>query len=91
MAGPEPYSANDAATAISAALGKPVKTLQPPLSQWVANLQAAGLGQAFAEGMAEMYDGWNSGHVSFQGKVPLACGMISLAQTVAAWPEPKVA
>jgi uncharacterized protein YbjT (DUF2867 family) len=90
LSGPELASARDAAAAFSAVLGKPVQPVQPPRDQWVGILQGAGLGQGYAELLAEMNDGINSGHVRLEGKVPLTRGRQTLAQTVASWPKPNV-
>ena len=87
LAGPVPASAQGAAAAMSAALGKPVQAVQPPRDQWVGILTGAGLGEAYAHAIAEMYDGINSGHVRFEGRTPLTYGKITLAQTMAAWPK----
>ena len=87
LAGPVPASARDAAAAMSAALGKPVQAVQPPRDQWVGILTGAGLGEAYAHAIAEMYDGINSGHVRFEGRTPLTYGKITLAQTMVTWPK----
>lgn len=79
------YSAADAAAAMSAALGKPVQAVQPPRDQWVGILVAAGLSPAFAELIAEMNDGINSGHVRFEGVGDQRKGPTTLADTVRSW------
>ena len=85
LAGPEPYSARDAADAMAAALGRRVAPVQPPRETWVDVLLGAGLGRPYAELIAAMYDGINSGHVTFSGDAPLRHGPTTLAETVATW------
>lgn len=85
LSGPAAATPNDAVAAISATLGKPVQPVVPPRDQWAGILQGAGLGQAFVAGMVEMYDGWNSSRIQFEGKVPLTRGNVGLAETVKSW------
>ena len=88
LAGPATASAKDAAAAMSSALGKTIQPVQPPREQWVGILQGNGLSAETAGLIAEMYDGWNSDHVRFEGKVPVTRGRVSLVETVASWPKP---
>jgi NAD(P)H dehydrogenase (quinone) len=90
LAGPLPASVRDAAGAMSGVLGKPVQPVQPPREQWVGMFTGNGMSPAFAELMAEMYDGWNSGHVQFSGTAPVTRGRVTLAETFASWPKPKM-
>ncbi len=91
LAGPEDYSAQDAAAAMSAALGRPVAPVQPPREAWAGILTDAGLGQAYAELLAEMYDGINSGHVRFSGQGEARRGTQSLRQTMEGWTKAEAA
>jgi uncharacterized protein YbjT (DUF2867 family) len=79
------FSAEDAAAAMAAALGKPVMVVQPPREQWVPILTGAGLSTAFAELIAEMNDGINTGLVRFEGVGDQRRGPTGLAETVKAW------
>ncbi len=85
LGGPELYAANDAAAAMAAALGRPVRPVQPPRDSWVAMLTGAGLGQAYADLIVEMYDGINTGHVRFSGLGEQRRGRTGLAETIAGW------
>ncbi len=91
LASKEPYSVRDVAKAMSDALAKPVQPVQPPRDQWVANLVAAGLSNAFAELIAEMNDGINTGHVGFSGKAEQRHGSTGIAQTIAQWAASRAA
>jgi uncharacterized protein YbjT (DUF2867 family) len=85
LEGPEPLSADDAAAVASAALGKPVSVVVLPRDQWIPVLTGAGLGEAYAGLLAELYDGINSGHIRFAGDVPLLKGRFSLRDTMSQW------
>ena len=85
LAGPADYSAEDAAAAMAAALGREVAPVQPPRAAWEEILRGVGLGAGYARLIAEMYDGINSGHIGFSGEAPLRRGQATLAQTIAAW------
>jgi uncharacterized protein YbjT (DUF2867 family) len=85
LASRESYSASDAAQAMSAALNKSVALVQPPREQWVPILIGAGLSPAFADLLAEMYDGINGGQVRFEGVGDQRKGPTTLAETVNAW------
>ncbi len=90
LAGPEDYSANDAAEAMGSALARPVAPVQPPREAWVGVLTDAGLGAPYAELIAEMYDGINSRHVRFSGDGEQRRGRLALGQTVAGWVQAGV-
>lgn len=91
LSGPEDYSAVDAAAAMSAVLGRPVNPVQPPREAWTGILTGAGLGQAYAELLAEMYDGINSGHVRFSGEGDARRGRQTLARTMEGWARAQAA
>ncbi len=85
LAGPADYSARDVASAIGGALGREVGLVQPPRAAWEGILREAGLGEAYARLIAEMYDGINTGHIRFSGEGEMRRGQITLAETAAAW------
>ena len=85
LASREGYSAQDAADAMSALLGKPVTVVQPPREQWVPILTGVGLSSAFAELLAEINDGINSGHVRFEGVGDQRKGPTALKETIGGW------
>ncbi len=85
LSGKEPTSTRDVAAAFSAALSKPITPVQPPREQWVGILTSVGLGQPYAELLAELSDGINSGHVQFSGRgVPMR-GKLGIADVVKEW------
>lgn len=89
LAGPEDYSARDAAAAMGAALGRDIQLVQPPREAWEGILREAGLGADFARLTAEMYDGINSGHIGFSDEGEMRRGRTTLAETVAGWARPR--
>uniref|UniRef100_UPI001F19403C NmrA family protein n=1 Tax=Falsiroseomonas oryziterrae TaxID=2911368 RepID=UPI001F19403C len=90
LAGPAEYSARDAAAAMAKALGRDVVPVQPPRAAWEGILREAGLGDAYARLIAEMYDGINSGHIRFSGAGEQRRGRVTLEETVAAWSRETV-
>ena len=58
-------SPDDLASAISEALGRPVRARIIPRDQWTATLQSQGLPPAFIAPFTEMEDGFNSGWIDF--------------------------
>ncbi|WP_270937203.1 NmrA family NAD(P)-binding protein [Falsiroseomonas oryzae] len=90
LSGPDEYSARDAAAAVGKALGREVVPVQPPRAAWEGILREAGLGDAYARLIAEMYDGINSGHIRFSGQGERRRGRVTLDETVAAWARLKV-
>jgi len=85
LVGPEPYSSRDVADAMAAALGRPVAPVQPPRDEWVSILVGAGVGEAYAKLIAEMYDAINSGHVRFSGRGQSRAGRVRLRDTIRGW------
>jgi uncharacterized protein YbjT (DUF2867 family) len=90
LAGPADYSARDAVEAVGKALGRAVVPVQPPRAAWEGILREAGLGDAYARLIAEMYDGINSGHIGFSGEGEHRRGRVTLDETIAAWAPQKV-
>ncbi|WP_188311946.1 NmrA family NAD(P)-binding protein [Salinarimonas soli] len=91
LSGPQDYSAEDAAAAMSAALGRPVKAVEPPREAWTGILRDAGVGAAFADLLAEMYDGIAGGQIGFSGEGEARRGATTLGETVAGWVRAKAA
>jgi uncharacterized protein YbjT (DUF2867 family) len=85
LAGPEDWSANDAAQAMTRVLDREVAAVPVPREAWEETLVGAGLGRAYATLLAEMYDGINSGHVRFSGAADMRRGRRTLEQTVRSW------
>ncbi len=83
LAGPRDYSARDAAAAMSSVLGREVAPVQPLRETWVSILEGAGLGPAYANLVAEMYGGINSGVVKFDGMADQRRGVKLLQETIA--------
>jgi NAD(P)H dehydrogenase (quinone) len=65
VAGPEQYSPNDIARAVSSALGRTVEAVAVPREKWTEFFIGQGMPQGRTEPRAEMVDGFNSGWIHF--------------------------
>lgn len=65
VAGPEQYSPNDIARALSRALGRPVDAVTVPREKWTEFFVGQGMPEGRTEPRAEMVDGFNSGWIHF--------------------------
>jgi uncharacterized protein YbjT (DUF2867 family) len=68
LEGPGPYSADDAAAAFSAALGKPVAAVPVPEGEWAANLEKSGFTSRTISAWVEMFRGFNSGAIGYEAR-----------------------
>jgi len=66
--GPKPYSAHEIFKIISETLKKEVKIITVPPENYEATLKGFGLTEEGAAAMAELYRGFNSGYLKFEGK-----------------------
>jgi uncharacterized protein YbjT (DUF2867 family) len=65
VAGPEQYSPNDIAQALSSALGRAIEAVAVPRENWTEFFVGQGMPQGRTETRAEMVDGFNSGWIHF--------------------------
>jgi uncharacterized protein YbjT (DUF2867 family) len=65
VAGPEQYSPNDIAQALSSALGRPIEAVAVPREKWTEFFVGQGMPKGRTEPRAEMIDGFNSGLIHF--------------------------
>jgi uncharacterized protein YbjT (DUF2867 family) len=65
VAGPEQYSPNDIARALSSALGRGVEAVAVPREKWTEFLLGQGMPEGRTEPRAEMVDAFNSGWIHF--------------------------
>jgi uncharacterized protein YbjT (DUF2867 family) len=65
VAGPEQYSPNDIAQALSSALGRAIEAVAVPRENWTEFFVGQGMLQGRTETRAEMVDGFNSGWIHF--------------------------
>jgi NAD(P)H dehydrogenase (quinone) len=65
VAGPEQYSPNDIARALSAALGRTIEAVAVPREKWTEFFVGQGMPEGRTEPRAEMVDGFNSGWIQF--------------------------
>jgi uncharacterized protein YbjT (DUF2867 family) len=68
LSGPEDTSAADVATRLTAILGRPVKVVEAGLDAVVPTFKSFGMSQAMAELYREMYAGFGSGKITYEGK-----------------------
>ena len=84
VAGPEQYSPNDIARALSNALGRRIEAVAVPRERWTEFFVSQGMPEGRTEPRAEMVDGFNSGWIHFG--VPgteHVIGTISLTSVIA--------
>lgn len=65
VAGPEQYSPDDIARALSSALGRPIEAVAVPREKWTEFFIGQGMPKGRTEPRAEMVDGFNSGLIHF--------------------------
>ncbi|MFZ6656490.1 hypothetical protein [Undibacterium sp. TJN19] len=59
-------------------LGRPVEAVAVPRHEWEAMLISKGFPPASALAFAEMFDGFNSGHIAFDGEMETRYGKVTL-------------
>jgi uncharacterized protein YbjT (DUF2867 family) len=65
VAGPQQYSPNDIARALSSALGRTIEAVAVPRDGWTEFFVGQGMPEGRTEPRAEMVDGFNSGWIHF--------------------------
>jgi len=65
VAGPEQYSPNDIARALSSSLGRTIEAVAVPREKWSEFFVGQGMPEGRTEPRAEMVDGFNSGWIHF--------------------------
>lgn len=83
LEGPRRYSPRDLAAALSVVARRPVQPRAVPRDRWEPEFQAQGAPAVAAALRAEMLDGFNTGHVEFEGKSEHVRGRTSLDEAVA--------
>jgi uncharacterized protein YbjT (DUF2867 family) len=89
LEGPASCSADDAAAAFAAVLGRPVVAVPVPEAEWPPNLQKSGFSPRTIEAWVEMFRGFNSGAIGFEARdsAPLR-GSVSIGEAVRAIVQP---
>ncbi len=80
LAGPEEYSADQAAEALSVILGKKVVTQQAPLSAVVPTYKSFGFSDEAAKLFEEMYTGFATGTIVYERPASVVRGTITLEE-----------
>ncbi|MFZ6871880.1 NmrA family NAD(P)-binding protein [Undibacterium sp. Di27W] len=76
--GPVDVSPADAATALAHLLGRSVEAIAVPREQWRDIFLGKGFPATSADAFCEMFDGFNSGHIIFDGELEIRRGSTSL-------------
>ncbi len=85
LAGPRPYSPKDAEAAFAKVLGHPMKAVEVPEAEWPGVLARAHFSPRTIESWGELFRGFNSGLITFEGKGALGLqGRVSLDEAIAA-------
>ena len=82
LAGPEEYSADQAAEALSTILGKKVTTQQPPLTAVVPTYKSFGFSDEAAKLFEEMYTGFSTGTIGYEFPAKLVRGTVTLSEAL---------
>jgi uncharacterized protein YbjT (DUF2867 family) len=82
MAGPEEYSPDQAALALSQILGKPVTAQQAPLSAVVPTFKSFGFSDEAAKLFEEMYTAFSHGAIGYEHPDKLVRGTITLSDAL---------
>jgi uncharacterized protein YbjT (DUF2867 family) len=83
LAGPRLFSPADAAAAFAKAFGRPVNAAAVPEEQWRAVLTEAQFSPRTIESWVELFRGFNSGLIAFEGTGIASAGRVSLEKAVA--------
>ena len=67
LQGPQTYSPDDAALALSKLLGKSVEAVETPRQEWGNVFASNGFQERTVVAFCEMFDGFNNGRISFEG------------------------
>lgn len=84
LQGPSQYSPADAAAAFADSLKMQVRAVAVPRGLWRDSFRANGFSFAASEAFCEMYDGFNSGLVSFSGDGVSLCGSLDIRDAFSA-------
>jgi uncharacterized protein YbjT (DUF2867 family) len=86
LEGPRAFSPDDAAAAFASALGRPVRAQCLPEAEWPAALEASGFSPRTITAWTELFRGFNSGHVAFEGPEAVRLrGRVTLREAVEAY------
>jgi hypothetical protein len=90
LSGPTDYSARDVAAAAGSRLHREVTVKPLPLTAVVPTFISMGFSEDTAQLFAEMYDGLESGRITYEGNG--ACrprGLVTLSEAISEWIEPS--
>lgn len=81
--GPAPASPDGAAAAFAAHLGRPVRAVEADPGLWAKGMREQGFPASTVAAFVEMFDGFNRGHVRFEGTHETRRGSVPLATALA--------
>ena len=81
--GPDDYSPEDAAAALSDLLGHQVAAVAVPEEAWPDTFRAQGFPERTVQGFCEMFRGFNTGRIAFEGTGETRRGTTTLHQALA--------
>ena len=82
--GPADSSPVDAAHVLTQLLGRAVEVNEPARDTWAASFAANGFSARSSQAFCEMFDGFNSGHIAFEGTHETRRGTVGLSDALAA-------
>jgi uncharacterized protein YbjT (DUF2867 family) len=81
--GPQDYSPSDAAAVLSALLGRPVQAVPDTAANFSATMRGKGFPDVTVDGFVEMFAGFNSGLIVFEGQHETLRGTVTLRAALA--------
>ncbi len=82
--GPANCAPLDAAHVLAKLLGRPVEVNEPARDTWAASFAANGFSARSSQAFCDMFDGFNSGHIVFEGTHETRRGTVGLSDALAA-------
>ena len=80
--GPEDVSPEDTASALTFLLKRPVMAVAVPEAEWASRFRAQSMPERSVAGFCEMFKGFNSGLIVFEGTHETRCGPTTLAEAL---------
>jgi uncharacterized protein YbjT (DUF2867 family) len=80
--GPQDYSPIDAANVLSTLLGRPIQAFEDNEADWSSIMLRKGFPRSAVDAFIEMFSGFNSGHIVFEGTHQTMRGNVGLAEAL---------
>lgn len=82
--GPADYSPLDAAAAMTVWMKRPVGAFAPARAEWTQSFEGSGMSSRTVEAFCAMFDGFNTGHIAFEGTHETRRGTTTLEEALGA-------